>query len=147
MTILIGNEGWRITMRQYQLDLYRAARIRNVIAYLDTGSGKTFISVLLIRDVASMHSRERNHVLKKTIFFLVPKKVLVHQQAHVLRQYTDLAVSEHSGDRNNEDIWDVATWRSCIDHAEVLVMTPQILLNMLRQQYFQNASFARPISF
>ena len=133
---LVDEKGWRVTIRQYQLDLYRAACRRNVIAYLDTGSGKTFISVLLIREVAAKmaYKASTEKTPRKCIFFLVPKKVLVHQQAGVLKQFTDLRVSEHSGDRFNEDVWDVSTWKSYILRADVLVMTPQILLNLLRRQ-------------
>lgn len=132
---LVDNKGESVRMRQYQLDLYRAACRRNVIAYLDTGSGKTFISVLLIRDIAAMQSRKHHpEKPKKSIFFLVPRKVLVHQQADVLKQFTDLSVSEHSGDHNNEDAWDKSIWDSYISKADVMVMTPQILLNMLRRQ-------------
>ena len=134
---MVDGKGWRVAMRQYQLDLYRAACRKNVIAYLDTGSGKTFISVLLIRDIAARaikrNAKEGGN--KKSIFFLVPRKVLVYQQAEVLKQFTDLVVSAHSGDRNNEDVWDKSMWQHYISKADVMVMTPQILLNMLRKQY------------
>jgi len=126
-----GN-GWKLKIRQYQLDLYKAASRRNVIAYLDTGSGKTFISVLLIRDVHAKCSKTEKP--KGSIFFLVPRKVLVKQQADVIKKFTDLEVSEHSGDRSNEDVWDKSTWQLYLGKADVLVMTPQILLNLLRKE-------------
>lgn len=127
---------WKHIARQYQLDLYQAARRRNIIAFLDTGAGKTFISVLLIRDIAARAERfaKMENVPKKPIFFLVPSKVLVQQQAEVLRKHTDLQISQHTGDRKNEDVWDGTTWNAYVQEAHVLVMTPQILLNMLRKQ-------------
>ncbi|KAJ1529003.1 hypothetical protein HK096_009768, partial [Nowakowskiella sp. JEL0078] len=38
--------------RPYQLELFEQAKNKNVIAYLDTGSGKTLVSVLLIQTFA-----------------------------------------------------------------------------------------------
>ena len=68
---LVSGDGWQVAIRQYQLDLYRAACRKNVIAYLDTGSGKTFISVLLIRDTANRDAVKQNpDQRKKSIFFL-----------------------------------------------------------------------------
>lgn len=83
---------WAVKVRQYQLDMYHAARKRNIIAFLDTGSGKTFISVLLIREMAGIERNKDLNERKRVIFFLVPKRVLVAQQAYVLRKYTDLHV-------------------------------------------------------
>ncbi|KAI9202208.1 uncharacterized protein BJ171DRAFT_515193 [Polychytrium aggregatum] len=42
-----------VVPRPYQIALYMEARARNVIAYLDTGSGKTLVSVLLIQELVS----------------------------------------------------------------------------------------------
>ena len=38
---------------ELQLELFQAAREENTIIYLQTGSGKTYISVLLILDMAA----------------------------------------------------------------------------------------------
>jgi ERCC4-related helicase len=35
--------------RNYQIELLEKAKTDNIIAFLDTGSGKTFISVMLIK--------------------------------------------------------------------------------------------------
>ena len=39
-----------LSARPYQWELYQQAKQRNVVAYLDTGSGKTLVSVLLMQD-------------------------------------------------------------------------------------------------
>ncbi|MBA0759745.1 hypothetical protein Gotri_022582 [Gossypium trilobum] len=65
--------------------------------------------------------------------FLVPQVVL---QADALEMHTDLNVGKYWGDME-VDFWDDAKWKQEIDKYEVLVMTPQILLNGLRHGFFK----------
>lgn len=62
--------------RQYQLDVLEQAKIRNTIAFLETGAGKTLIAVLLIRSVFSDLQAQSKKLLA---VFLVPKVPLVYQ--------------------------------------------------------------------
>ncbi|MBA0607154.1 hypothetical protein Godav_019498, partial [Gossypium davidsonii] len=68
--------------------------------------------------------------------FLVPQVVLVEQQADAVEMHTDLNVGKYWGDME-VDFWDDAKWKQEIDKYEVLVMTPQILLNGLRHGFFK----------
>lgn len=45
--------------REYQYELYLKAVEENVIAVLDTGSGKTLIAVMLIKTIAAQEREER----------------------------------------------------------------------------------------
>ena len=47
------DETQEFTPRPYQIDLYERAAKENTIIYLPTGSGKTFIAVLLIKKYSS----------------------------------------------------------------------------------------------
>jgi hypothetical protein len=58
--------------RQYQLELFHKSLERNVIAYLDTGSGKTFIAVMLIKEMAQ-RTPQVCILLLLHFFFLPPK--------------------------------------------------------------------------
>ena len=40
------------TPREYQVDLLEDAKERNIIVCLSTGTGKTFIAILLIKEMA-----------------------------------------------------------------------------------------------
>uniref|UniRef100_J3LQI0 Uncharacterized protein n=2 Tax=Oryza brachyantha TaxID=4533 RepID=J3LQI0_ORYBR len=80
--------------------------------------------------------RVRRPASRRYAVFLVPTVVLVGQQARVVEAHTDLVVKQFYGDMG-VDFWDAATWRSALEDAEVLVMTPQILLDNLRHSFFR----------
>ncbi|XVF02332.1 hypothetical protein REPUB_Repub04eG0166500 [Reevesia pubescens] len=68
--------------------------------------------------------------------FLVPQVVLVKQQADAVELHTDLKVGMYWGDMD-VDFWDGGKWKQEIEKYEVLVMTPQILLNGLRHSFLK----------
>ncbi|OIW21387.1 hypothetical protein TanjilG_02532 [Lupinus angustifolius] len=114
--------------RQYQLDVLEQAKNKNTIAFLETGAGKTLIAVLLIR---SIHESLQNQNKKMLAVFLVPKVPLVYQQAEVIRERTGYHVGHYCGEMG-QDFWDARRWQREFDSKHVLVMTAQILLNILR---------------
>lgn len=58
------------------------------------------------------------------------------QQADVLRKHTSLQVSQYCGDMN-VDYWDGHRWTKELREQDVWVMTPQILLNILRHGFIR----------
>ncbi|XP_012441319.1 endoribonuclease Dicer homolog 2 [Gossypium raimondii] len=118
--------------RSYQLEALEKAIKQNTITYLETGSGKTMIAIMLLRSYA--------HLIRKPspffAVFLVPKVVLVKQQADAVEMHTDLNVGKYWGDMQ-VDFWDGEKWKQELDKYEVLVMTPQILLDGLRHSFFK----------
>lgn len=114
--------------RSYQRKMYEIAMRRNTIAVLKTGTGKTMISVMLIKEIA------RSIGQNKLIIFLAPTVNLVHQQYEVIKEYIDLKVEEYYGDKNVDE-WNAQQWGEEIKEHNVLVMTPQILLDALRKAF------------
>ncbi|XP_004982513.1 endoribonuclease Dicer homolog 2a isoform X1 [Setaria italica] len=119
--------------RGYQLEALERAVAGNTVAFLETGAGKTLIAVLLLRAYAH---RIRSAPPPCFAVFLVPTVVLVGQQARVIEHHTDLRVEQFYGEMG-VDYWNADTWRRAVDGAEVLVMTPQILLDNLRHCFFR----------
>lgn len=103
--------------RRYQEEIFRRSQEENVIAALDTGSGKTFISTLLIKWM-SLQERAQG----KVILFLVPKVALVEQQAEFIATQTPLRVTKLRG-AVEMDLTDRDKWREAFNAADVLVMT------------------------
>lgn len=71
------------TSRQYQVEIARRAIERNTIVYLETGSGKTFIATMVIKELSSQLIASENKPRKWTIF-LVNSVLLAFQQAAVI---------------------------------------------------------------
>ncbi|KAF8089861.1 hypothetical protein N665_0495s0010 [Sinapis alba] len=116
--------------RSYQVEALEKAMKQNTIVYLETGSGKTLIAIMLLRSYAYLF-RKPSPCFS---VFLVPQVVLVTQQAEALKRHTDLKVGMYWGSMG-VDFWDASTWKQEVDKYEVLVMTPAILLNALRHSF------------
>ncbi|GMI97873.1 dicer-like 3, DICER-LIKE 3 [Hibiscus trionum] len=117
--------------RGYQLQVYEVAKRRNIIAVLDTGVGKTMIAVMLIKDfgeaIKSADSR-------KLIVFLAPTVHLVNQQFEYVKEHTSLEVEQYYGAKGVDE-WTLDCWEKEVKDHDVLVMTPQILLDALRKAF------------
>ncbi|CAM0947604.1 unnamed protein product [Alopecurus aequalis] len=118
--------------RWYQLEALERAMRGNTVVFLDTGAGKTLIAGMLLR----AYAHRVRLPARSFAVFLVPSRVLVDQQARVVEAHTDLRVARFTGE-NGVDFWNAATWRRVVDDAEVLVMTPQILLDNLLHSFFR----------
>ncbi|CAM6105698.1 unnamed protein product [Calypogeia fissa] len=114
--------------RKYQLEVLEQAKVKNTIAFLETGAGKTLIAVLLMKSKYELMRKERKKMLA---VFLVPKVPLVYQQAEVIRDGTGFNVGHYCGEMG-QDFWDARRWQREFETKDVLVMTAQILLNILR---------------
>ncbi|KAL3833920.1 hypothetical protein ACJIZ3_008656 [Penstemon smallii] len=117
--------------RSYQLEALEKALKQNTIVFFETGTGKTLIAIMLLKSNA--------HLLRNSPYiavFLVPTVVLVTQQGEAVAMHTDLKVGKYYGELG-VDFWDAATWEREKNEHEVLVMTPQILLDALRRMYIR----------
>ncbi|KAJ6546986.1 hypothetical protein B0H19DRAFT_1163345 [Mycena capillaripes] len=109
--------------RHYQEEVLDLAIKGNVIAALDTGAGKTFIALLLLKWVSAVRPGS------KTIF-LVPKVTLVEQQGRFIASHSALRVIKLHG-ALEINLADRKGWDNKFQHYDVFVMTPQIFLNLI----------------
>jgi endoribonuclease Dicer len=127
--VYIPQPGEALIPREYQKEIFSKAQERNVIAVLDTGSGKTLISALLIKWIA-----EQEHSQKKVTVFLVPKVPLVEQQSIFIAQHTSLRVAQvHS--EVSASVTDRTRWNDLFSQADVLVMTGECV-SLRRTMFF-----------
>ncbi|KAJ9100096.1 hypothetical protein QFC19_005776 [Naganishia cerealis] len=126
--------------RAYQHEIFQQAIRKNVIAVMGTGTGKTMIACMLI---GYMHSRPYNAKIQKKISaFVVPTVPLVHQQSDTVEKFTGLNVKSFCGDMG-VDFWDRSKWLEELDieNTHVIVLTPQIFLNILSHGYVHISLF------
>ncbi|KAI3807875.1 hypothetical protein L1987_23811 [Smallanthus sonchifolius] len=116
--------------RSYQIEALERAIKENAIVFLETGSGKTLIAIMLLRRYAYLLKKPSPFIA----VFLVPTVVLVKQQAEYARKHLDLKVEEYWGAKG-VDYWDADDWKKQRDVNQLLVMTPDILRNALRHRF------------
>ncbi|XP_067000048.2 endoribonuclease Dcr-2 [Anabrus simplex] len=124
-----------LTPRDYQSLLLEKCIENNTILYLPTGSGKTYIAVMLIKHMSGDLGGDVEDGGKRT-FFMVNTVALVMQQAQYIRRHTPLSVGHFSGDMN-VDFWTKEVWLEHLNKYQVVVMTTQIFLDLLHHRYIK----------
>lgn len=119
----------KYSARKYQEELFKQCLKQNVIIYLGTGLGKTFISVLYLSypDIDGLIQSGRKAI------FIAPTQDLVKQQATYINEQVPYRVkifcgrTAHCGE--HIDNWNALVWKEELKTVDVLFMTPQILVN------------------
>ncbi|RKP26846.1 hypothetical protein SYNPS1DRAFT_27476 [Syncephalis pseudoplumigaleata] len=142
--------------RDYQLEILEQAKKENIIAVIETGAGKTLISALLIKYVLSEEytlarrgrtappaavPAESTPSGRPLVMFIVNHVTLVHQQATFIQKNTPYSVGAYHG-QMEIDLWDAPVWDREIDKHRVMVMTAQILRNILLHAFIRMEQIA-----
>ncbi|KAF1994791.1 dicer-like protein 1 [Amniculicola lignicola CBS 123094] len=123
------------TSRDYQVELFQRAKAANIIAVLDTGTGKTHIATLLLRHILDqeLEARARGDS-PKIAFFLVDSVNLVFQQANVLRCGLDQQVVGVCG-AMGASLWQQPTWEKHFKNNMAIVCTAEILVECMMHSF------------
>ncbi|KAI3659797.1 hypothetical protein MP638_002754, partial [Amoeboaphelidium occidentale] len=92
----------------------------NIIAFLDTGTGKTLISLLLIQDYIALNR----------VCFVAPTIHLVSQQAQTIREFIGCKTVELTSMASTP--MDLKLIEQSLTDVSVIVCTPQSLVNYMR---------------
>uniref|UniRef100_A0A8C5WGY4 ribonuclease III n=1 Tax=Leptobrachium leishanense TaxID=445787 RepID=A0A8C5WGY4_9ANUR len=115
------------TPRKYQVELLEAALDHNTIVCLNSGSGKTFIAVLLTKELSYQVRGNFGNEAKRTIFLVNS----VSQLVSAVRTHSDLKVGEYS-DLDVTQCWSKDQWIPEFEAHQILVMTCHIFLHVLK---------------
>lgn len=121
--------------REYQVELFERAKVQNIIAVLDTGSGKTLIAVLLLRHIIDQELERRaigDH--KRISFFLVDSVALVFQQYAVLNCNLNQKMEQFCGEMGC-DLWSKELWEKHFNENMVIVCTAEVLFQCLHHSF------------
>eukprot|EP00937_MAST-01D_sp_MAST-1D-sp2_P007893 g7893.t1 len=111
-----------LSMRDYQQELFEAAKDSNSIIYLPTGAGKTLVAAEVVRHV--LRSRPGSNA--KICVFLCQGIPLVFQQARVLEAQLGVGVGAYCGELTVHD------WSTELTRHPVVVFTAGLFVNLLK---------------
>lgn len=121
--------------RDYQQELFERAKEENILAVLDTGSGKTLIACLLIKHVLAQEVVDREEGKPpRTVVFLVNSVHLVIQQGQVLANNLSQPPAVLYGSIK-DDLWKRETWNGILKINQAVVCTAEVLNQALFHNY------------
>ncbi|CAH0552970.1 unnamed protein product [Brassicogethes aeneus] len=119
--------------RNYQIQLMEIALQQNTIIYLPTGSGKTFIALMTLKQLSEPLAKSYSEGGKLSVI-LVNTVALVDQHAKYFENHTYFKVGRYSGEFNL-DFWPREKWYEEYNKFNVIIMTSQILKNLIESNY------------
>ncbi|KAJ3088764.1 hypothetical protein HK102_008011 [Quaeritorhiza haematococci] len=128
--------------RAYQIEMFERAKKSNIIAVMDTGTGKTLIACLLIRHILGLDFAARETgAQKKVVLFLVPTVPLAFQQSDYLKHQISAAVATVTGDLESSS-WSMIEWHKLLSENDILCGTPQNFVDALNRGYIKMQQIA-----
>jgi len=110
-------------LRNYQQAALTKARRSNIIMCGAAGIGKTHVALSLLR--------EADYSEGQIAFFLATTRHLAEQQYQRIRNATSLTTKFCVG--MEYDLWSKTQWQTLFQENQVIVCTPQVLLNVLNK--------------
>lgn len=111
---------------------------KNCVLFLPTGSGKTYIAAMLIKELSRSTETPYSSGGFRSVF-LAPTVPLVEQQYKYLEIHTSVKLNYYCGSKviNNKilDHWDKNIWDKEIENNQLLIMTPKILVDLIQHSF------------
>nr|UYS55133.1 dicer 2 [Diatraea saccharalis] len=130
------DETERLVSRTYQTQLEDIAIKKNTIIHLPTGSGKTFIAMRLIKRFRAALQKPWGEGGKRTFFLVNTVPLVTQQRKNIDRLCPVDGVGAYSGE-DGVDYWQKSKWDAELTKHQVVVMTSQILCDMLTHGYIR----------
>ena len=118
------------TPRQYQKDIYNQIRNKNSIIFMETGKGKTLISIMLINKIFHEYKLKIRKTQPKVIF-LVCDLALISQQMKEIELNTKLRVNSLKGRNSKKSKSDFNEFQELLRVTDVFVAIPAVLYKLL----------------
>ncbi|OQU96383.1 hypothetical protein CLAIMM_02472 isoform 1 [Cladophialophora immunda] len=123
--------------RGYQLEMLEQSLAQNIIAVMDTGSGKTQIAILRIQEELERCSQD------KLVWFLAPTVALCTQQHEVMLSQLPAARTKLLLGADNVDRWsEQRIWDAALSGVQIVVSTHAVLLDALAHGFVQMTRLA-----
>ncbi|CAM4788781.1 unnamed protein product [Rotaria magnacalcarata] len=119
--------------RSYQTEIMEQAKSENLIVCLPTGSGKTYIAIMLIKELSHEIRRNIKDGGKRTIFLV--KTTELARQHHQTLSNLDLKSNIYCGPSRIR-LNDTNRWNIEFEIYQILIFTVQIFLDLLAHNRF-----------
>ena len=122
--------------RDYQQKIFDKAKNQNSIIYVETGKGKTFISIMLMANHLGIDINLPSYSNKsidnnKKIIFLVCDTALIEQQKKAISSILGIEVGTIQGKKNKKCKNDYQLFKKMWDSLNVFVAIPSIIYKFL----------------
>ena len=124
----------KLIPRDYQIKIYEKAKNQNSIIYVETGKGKTFISIMLMANFLGidMESEKKPKIDKnKKIIFFVCDTALVDQQKNEISNILNIEVGTIQGKKDKKSKNDYEFFKRKWESLNIFVAIPSIIYKLL----------------
>ena len=125
----------KLIPRDYQKKIFEKAKNQNSIIYVETGKGKTFISIMLMADLLgidiSNDEKKTKIDKKKKIIFFVCDTALVNQQKKEIENILDIEVGTIQGKKDKKSKNDYDTFKKKWNSFNIFIAIPSIFYKIL----------------
>ena len=123
--------------RDYQLKIYNEAKDRNSIIFMETGKGKTFLSIMLMSRVLGIDIVENPNIdiskidKSKKIIFLICDTALVKQQSEAISKILGIEVGILQGKKQKKSKNDYIEFRKLWESKNIFVAIHNVIYKLL----------------
>ena len=122
--------------RDYQKKIFEKAKNQNSIIYVETGKGKTFISIMLMAyhlglDIEDPSNNKKKLDKSKKIIFFVCDTSLIEQQKKAISNILGIEVGTIQGKKSKKSKSDYDLFKKMWDSVNVFVAIPSIIYKIL----------------
>lgn len=124
--------------REYQKQIYEEAKNQNSIIYVETGKGKTFISIMLMANFLGIdlqNKKKQNIDKKKKIVFLVCNASLINQQKDEISDELNIEVGIFQGKKGGKTKKNYEAFKRKWDSFNVFVAIHSVIYNYLSRGF------------
>ena len=134
--------------KSYQKELLEKAKVRNTIIFLETGLGKTYIGIMLIKEIFGepLKANAKNEIdyVKKTnkkVLCLFQTVSLLLQQSKVIKHNTNLKVLRLYGNNEKSAFFNHSKFNKTLTHYDIICATPECIYRYFTFGYLNKDIF------
>ena len=134
--------------KSYQKELLEKAKEKNTIIFLETGLGKTYIGIMLIKQIFGepLEANAKNEIdyVKKTdkkVLCLFQTVSLLLQQSKVIKHNTNLKILRLYGNSEKSAFFNHSKFNKTLTHYDIICATPECIYRYFTFGYLSKNNF------